>query len=157
MLQADERQARHVADFEFDKDIDVAVWAEIVAQHRTEQGQPADVILPAERCDFLSVDRNARAWIEDTPKDLSFAKTLSGSRASGLPGVPLASMGTHPWQSPFAERLIGSVRRECVDHVVALGERHLQRILTAYFAYYHQARTRCRCPTGERIARLPTS
>jgi len=42
-----------------------------------------------------------------------------------------------PWQNPFAERLIGSVRRECLDHVVVLTERHLRRILTAYFAYYH--------------------
>jgi len=46
-----------------------------------------------------------------------------------------------PWQNPFAERLIGSVRRECLDHLVVLGERHLRRILTAYFAYYHRART----------------
>jgi transposase InsO family protein len=46
-----------------------------------------------------------------------------------------------PWQNPFAERLIGSIRRECLDHVVVLGERHLRRILTAYLAYYHQART----------------
>ena len=46
-----------------------------------------------------------------------------------------------PWQNPFAERLIGSIRRECLDHVVVLGERHLRRILTAYFAYYHRART----------------
>ena len=36
---------------------------------------------------------------------------------------------------------IGSIRRECLDHVVVLGERHLRRILTAYFAYYHRART----------------
>jgi len=47
----------------------------------------------------------------------------------------------NPWQNPFAERLIGSVRRECLDHVVVLGERHLRRILTAYLAYYHRART----------------
>ena len=46
-----------------------------------------------------------------------------------------------PWQNPFAERLIGSIRRECLDHVVVLGERHLRRILTAYLAYYHRART----------------
>ena len=46
-----------------------------------------------------------------------------------------------PWQNPFAERLIGSVRRECLNHVVVLGERHLRRILTRYFAYYHRART----------------
>jgi transposase InsO family protein len=46
-----------------------------------------------------------------------------------------------PWQNPFAERLIGSLRRECLDHVVVLGERHLRRILTAYLAYYHRVRT----------------
>jgi transposase InsO family protein len=45
------------------------------------------------------------------------------------------------WQNPFAERLIGSIRRECLDHVVVLGERHLRRTLTAYFDYYHRART----------------
>ena len=46
-----------------------------------------------------------------------------------------------PWQNPFAERLIGSIRRECLDHVLVLGKRHLRRILARYFAYYHQART----------------
>ena len=46
-----------------------------------------------------------------------------------------------PWQNPFAERLIGSIRRECLNHVLVLGERHLRRILTRYFAYYHEART----------------
>jgi putative transposase len=46
-----------------------------------------------------------------------------------------------PWQNPFAERLIGSIRRECLNHVLVLGERHLRRILTGYFGYYHQART----------------
>ena len=46
-----------------------------------------------------------------------------------------------PWQNPFAERLIGSIRRECLNHVLVLSERHLRRILTRYFAYYHQART----------------
>jgi putative transposase len=46
-----------------------------------------------------------------------------------------------PWQNPFVERLIGLVRRECLDHIAVLGERHLRHILTAYFAYYHRART----------------
>src|SRR5256714_2326121 len=45
-----------------------------------------------------------------------------------------------PWQNPFVERLIGSVRRECLDHVVVLSERHLGRILVRYFEYYHRAR-----------------
>jgi transposase InsO family protein len=45
-----------------------------------------------------------------------------------------------PWQSPFVERLIGSIRRECQDHVIVLGEAHLKRILRSYFSYHHQAR-----------------
>jgi putative transposase len=46
-----------------------------------------------------------------------------------------------PWQNPFAERLIGSIRRECLDHVVVLSERHLRHVLTGYVAYYHRTRT----------------
>jgi len=46
-----------------------------------------------------------------------------------------------PWQNPFAERLIGSIRRECLNHVVVLGEPHLRRILARYLAYYHRSRT----------------
>ena len=41
----------------------------------------------------------------------------------------------------FAERLIGSIRRECVDHMIVLGEAHLRRILTKYAAYYNELRT----------------
>jgi putative transposase len=46
-----------------------------------------------------------------------------------------------PWQNAFAERLIGSIRRECLDHVVILNQRHLRRLLKSYFAYYHRSRT----------------
>ena len=46
-----------------------------------------------------------------------------------------------PWQSPFVERLMGSIRRDCLDHVIVLGERHLKRILTSYLAYSHEVRT----------------
>ncbi len=45
-----------------------------------------------------------------------------------------------PWQNPFVERLIGSIRGECLNHVVVLNERHLRRILRDYFDYYHHAR-----------------
>ena len=45
-----------------------------------------------------------------------------------------------PWQNPYAERLIGSIRRECLDHIIVLNEDHLHRILTDYFDYYHNAR-----------------
>ncbi len=46
-----------------------------------------------------------------------------------------------PWQNPYVERLIGSIRRECLNHVIVLNERHLRRILSSYFEYYHGSRT----------------
>jgi transposase InsO family protein len=46
-----------------------------------------------------------------------------------------------PWQNPYVERVIGSIRRECLDHVIILSERHLRRVLRDYFGYYHGFRT----------------
>ena len=46
-----------------------------------------------------------------------------------------------PWQNAFAERLIGSIRRECLDHMIVLGEKHLRGILRRYFEYYQESRT----------------
>ena len=60
-------------------------------------------------------------------------------RTMGIRDKPIAPGS--PWQNGFAERLIGSIRRECVDHIVVLGEGHLRRILTKYAAYYNELRT----------------
>jgi Integrase core domain len=60
-------------------------------------------------------------------------------RAMGIHDKPIAPGS--PWQNGFAERLIGSIRRECVDHVIALGEAHLRGILRAYGRYYNDLRT----------------
>jgi putative transposase len=65
-----------------------------------------------------------------------FRRRVKGMRTQEVLIAPQS-----PWQNPFAERLIGSVRRECLNHVVVIGAPHLRRILTAYFAYYHRART----------------
>ncbi len=46
-----------------------------------------------------------------------------------------------PWQNCYAERLIGSIRRDCLDHVIVLNEQHLRRIMKEYFLYYHRSRT----------------
>jgi putative transposase len=62
-------------------------------------------------------------------------------RVKGLRMEEVLTAPHSPWQNPFAERLIGSIRRECLNHVLVLGERHLRRVLVRYFAYYHQART----------------
>ncbi len=45
-----------------------------------------------------------------------------------------------PWQNPYVERLIGSIRRECLNHVIVLNEAHVRRILASYFAYSHESR-----------------
>ena len=60
-------------------------------------------------------------------------------RAMGIRDKPTAPAS--PWQNGFAERLIGSIRRECVDHLVILGEAHLRRILQSYAHYYNDIRT----------------
>jgi len=60
-------------------------------------------------------------------------------RAMGIRDKPIAPAS--PWQNGFAERLIGSIRRECVDHFVVLGEAHLRRILQSYSGYYNDIRT----------------
>jgi transposase InsO family protein len=60
-------------------------------------------------------------------------------RAMGIRDKPTAPAS--PWQNGFAERLIGSIRRESLDHIVVLGEEHLRRILKNYAAYYNGVRT----------------
>ena len=56
-----------------------------------------------------------------------------------------------PWQDPNTERLGGSLRRECLDQVIVLGESHLHRIAKSYFADYHKARTHL--SLGKRFSR----
>ncbi len=60
-------------------------------------------------------------------------------RAMGIRDKPTAPAS--PWQNGFAERLIGSIRRECVDHIIVLGEVHLRQILQSYARYYNDIRT----------------
>jgi len=70
-----------------------------------------------------------------------------------------------PWQNPYAERLIGSIRRDCLNHFVILNARHLKRTLACYFRYYHGSRTHLgldkQCPhtrevsSAGRIVKIP--
>jgi transposase InsO family protein len=88
-------------------------------------------------------------------------------RVKGIGIAELLTAPQSPWQNPFAERLIGSVRRECLNHILVLNERHLRRILIRYFAYYHRARTHLsldkdapdvrpvELPEGGRIVEIP--
>jgi putative transposase len=62
-------------------------------------------------------------------------------RVAGMGIGEILSAPSSPWQNPYAERLIGSIRRDCLNHVVVFGEQHLRRVLTGYCAYYHGSRT----------------
>jgi transposase InsO family protein len=62
-------------------------------------------------------------------------------RVEGMGIEQVLTAPRSPWQNPYAERIVGSVRRECLDHVIVFGEQHLYRILKSYFAYYHRSRT----------------
>ena len=60
-------------------------------------------------------------------------------RSMGIRDRPTAPRS--PWQNAYVERLIGTLRRECLDHVLIFGERHLRRVLTSYSVYYNETRT----------------
>ena len=62
-------------------------------------------------------------------------------RAKSIGIAEVLTTPRSPWQNPFAERVIGTIRRELLDHVIVLNEGHLRRRLRNYFSYYHSSRT----------------
>ena len=73
----------------------------------------------------------------------------------GISSVLDLEVSPAPGRSPYVERLIGSIRRECLNHVIIFNERHLRRLLKSYFEYYHGARTHLslakQCPVPRSI------
>lgn len=73
--------------------------------------------------------------------------------AMGILDAPIAPRS--PWQNAYAERIIGSIRRECLDHVIVFNQRHLRHVLSSYVDYYHRSRTHLAlekdCPEGRPI------
>jgi transposase InsO family protein len=83
-------------------------------------------------------DEAPRYLIRD--RDTSYGVAVTRRlRAMGIRDRPISPRS--PWQNGHVERLIGSIRRECLDHVVALGERHVRYLLANYQAYYNGIRT----------------
>jgi putative transposase len=62
-------------------------------------------------------------------------------RLAGMGIAEVVSGPASPWQNPYVEQMIGSIRRECVDHVIIVNEAHLRRVLDTYRRYYHRSRT----------------
>src|SRR6478609_11906488 len=80
---------------------------------------------------------------QNTSSAIGIASMVPSSHADCAPWAsgtkPTAPAS--PWQNGFAERLIGSIRRECLDHIIVFGEAHLRRTLRSYACYYNDIRT----------------
>jgi putative transposase len=88
---------------------------------------------------------DAFPW-DEAPRDLLRNRdriygTSFWQRGQHLGTEDVLSAPRSPWQNPYVERLIRSIRRECLDHVIVLHERHLRRLMTEYFQYDHRWRT----------------
>jgi Integrase core domain len=79
-------------------------------------------------------------WYLLRNRDASYGPVLR-SRVKGMGVEEVVIAPRSPWQNPFVERVVGSIRRECLDHVIVFNERHLRHVLSSYFQYYHEART----------------
>jgi transposase InsO family protein len=73
-------------------------------------------------------------------RDASYGSAFS-KRVEVMGITEVVTAPRSPWQNAYVERVIGSIRRECLDHVVILNERHLRRVLSSYVDYYHRSRT----------------
>jgi putative transposase len=73
-------------------------------------------------------------------RDAVYGQSFQQSVA-GLGMAQVLTTPRSPWQNAYAERLIGSIRRECLEHVIVFSEDHLRRVLARYFVYYHRWRT----------------
>ncbi len=84
------------------------------------------------------------------------AKFRNRLKSMGIRDGPIALRST--WQNGYVERLIGSIRRECLDHIIIRDENHLRRVLKAYAKYYNSARTHLglkkNCPTPRKRQHL---
>jgi putative transposase len=84
-------------------------------------------------------DTSPRFLLHD--RDGLFVNAIVSRRVASLGITDRRTAPRAPWQNPYVERLIGSMRRECLDHIIVLNERHLRRVLVAYVRYYERART----------------
>ncbi len=108
-------------------------------------------VLHCNATDHPTADWTGRQLVEAFPwdtvprylirdRDGIYGRDFTGrANALGIKQILIAPRS--PWQNPYVERVIGSIRRECLDHVIVFNKGHLRRILLSYFRYYHASRT----------------
>jgi putative transposase len=106
--------------------------------HRNVTSHPGAQWTAQQIVEAFPEDTAPRSMIRD--RDGIYAETFHG-RVESIGIEQVLTAPRSPWQNSYAERLVGSVRRECLDHVIVLGEQHLYRILKSYFAYDHRSLT----------------
>jgi putative transposase len=113
---------------------------------------PTQVWLSHQITEAFPWDTAPRYLLRD--RDASYGPVFR-TRVKGMGVEEVVTAPRSPWQNPYVERIIGSIRRECLDHVIIFNETHLRRVLSCYFRYYHRSRThlslRKDCPDPRRI------
>jgi putative transposase len=99
---------------------------------------PTQVWLARQITEAFPWDTAPRFLLRD--RDTSYGQIFR-ARVQAMAIEQVVTAPRSPWQNAYVERIIGSIRRECLDHVVVFDERHLRRVLSSYFRYYHQTRT----------------
>jgi transposase InsO family protein len=99
---------------------------------------PTQVWLARQITEAFPWDTAPRYLLRD--RDASYGQAFRDrAQAMGIKEVVTAARS--PWQNAYVERIIGSIRRECLNHVIIFDERHLRCVLASYFRYYHRTRT----------------
>ena len=99
---------------------------------------PTQVWLARQMTEAFPWDTAPRYLLRD--RDASYGRVFR-NRLQAMEIKEVVTAARSPWQNAYVERIIGSVRRECLDHVIISGERHLRSVLSSYFHYYHKTRT----------------
>ncbi len=113
---------------------------------------PTQVWLSRQMTEAFPWDTAPRYLLRD--RDASYGPAFRDRvRVMGI--KELVTAPRSPWQNPYVERLIGSIRRECLDHIIIFNEHHLRGVLSSYFQYHHKTRTHLSlnkdCPQPRRI------
>jgi len=99
---------------------------------------PTQIWLAHQMTEAFPWDTAPRYLLRD--RDASYGPVFR-NRLQAMEIKEVVTAARSPWQNAYVERIIGSVRRECLDHVIISGERHLRGVLSSYFQYYHKTRT----------------